>query len=233
MNADDTQYIITEILSGNLYTYCANNPIMYVDYNGKYTDPIHTGHDSIIHLAESLTLKAYEYVMSITMYSIAKINTDKNAFYDFSNIDIFKNKITQSEKYQSAINGKLKSVNLQSILEHMVHEHRDYTYIGYIGINFDNSDDLNLSLGHCNASIHIYLGPTYKFDDKGCRIRKCKLQVRITDYYDFKLEKHWSDAVNVINDLFGYIPQTTRMLTPYHVYILIEYQCDFICKHGY
>ena len=228
MNADDTQYIITEILSGNLYTYCANNPIMYADYNGKFMDPIHTG--PIIDLERNT-----EFIMTATMYALALVNKNPFAYYDFSWNQIFIEKIEKSEIYRNFLWKVFTEKNLQAILTHMVHEHRDYLFIGSgsLDFNYATDKDLQYSIGNSHISINIYKVSSYISEYNGYRVRDYEIIIKISDKYDFEYEEKWGGIKDAINNILGYLPQQTAQLIPYAWHIDIIYPYSFICRHGY
>ena len=117
LNSDDTQYIITNVLSSNLYTYCLNNPISYVDYNGRVAS------------ATILTVILFGGVpaaiintMTFQFYAHAFVNRDENKLYDFSDNKMYVNNIKNSYAY----NDFLSRFNLDSKLESMIHQHESY-----------------------------------------------------------------------------------------------------------
>ena len=246
LNADDTQCIQSEVLSSNLYTYCLNNPISYVDYSGKFgmfqpMGPV-TIVDNIFNISDKISRSVYysyqtirnSFIMTVQMYLLALQNKNQNTFYDFSDQTIYIEKIKQSELYQNFVNDFLKNINLHELFEKMIHQHSDYEFIGKKTINFnhDTNRDLRYSIGDCSAFICVKKMNSYISATNGKRIRNYYLQVQIVDNYDFHIHQ-WNETSDFINNLLGYIPQEVGVLTSYHWCININYSYQHICQHGY
>lgn len=233
LNADDTQFIQSQVLSSNLYTYCLNNPINHVDYEGemamKPMPPFSIG-NNVFYKAN----KIYKsMLMTVEMYLLALQNKKQNAIYDFSNKTDYIEKIKKSKLYQKVLNDHLKNINIYEIFERMIHENSIYRLIGEGSINFneDEDEDLHLSIGKCDVLICIKKISSYVSGFTGQRVRKYYLQVNILDSYDFDKED-WNGVVNIVNNLLGYYPQELNVIVNYIWFININYEYEYVCKHG-
>ncbi len=227
LNADDTQYIITNVLSSNLYTYCLNNSISYVDYNGRVASAT-----ILTVMFWGVVTDAIINTMTFQFYAHAFVNREENQRYDFSDNKMYVNKIKQTKQYQDFVNTHLS--NLDNILERMIHQHEYYLSI-YKELDFtrDGEDiDLHLSIGHCTIAFIIKKISSFS-SILGNIIRNYSISIVVSDLYDFKYIEKASGVVDYINNILGYDIQTSGGLIPYYWYIDYSFLYIYICNHGY
>ena len=244
LNADDTQYVKSEVLSANLYTYCLNNPVKYIDYNGKsatavfmFAFSIGVGVAFLIDYAIGDEIDQFlnEYPMSIRFYLHSIFNREYNKLYNFSDNEEYIQKIKSSKTYKKFLN----DFNIKEKLDKMIHQSESYFTYGSYSLDFyENNDhkDLQLSIGVCKAKVRIVKlsGPT------GGPIMKTRLYsitVTLYDTYDFEwwdVSKDSTDFTKYINNILGFHPQELGAVVPYRWAINIGYMYySYVCPHGY
>lgn len=175
--------------------------------------------------------------MTIQFYAHAYINRELDKWYDFSDNDMYKDKIKKTSLFKNFVNKYLN--NLNEYLEMIIHRNEIY-FSDNTTINYgdktkaDYNEDLHLSIGKCTATIVIKKLFSCHFATNV--IRGYSVKVSITDHYDFKAEK-WNSITNYINNILGYAPQESGMLIPYFWHIDFDYYSSvnpyiFVCKHG-
>lgn len=236
LNADDTQFIKSQVLSSDLYTYCLNNPIIHLDGNGK--SPLIFALESLgFQITGAAALWAINNSMTIQLYAHAYINRELNKLYDFSDNDMYKDKIEKSSLFKNFVNEYLN--NLNKYLEMIIHRNEIY-FSETAELNYNDKSvsdyniDLHYAIGWCTATIVIKKLFSCHFATNV--IRGYSVQVSITDYYNYEL-KEWNGITNYINNILGYAPQESAMLIPYHWHIDFNYYNSiypyiFVCKHG-
>ena len=236
VNADDTQFIKSQVLSSNLYTYCLNNPVIHLDGNGK--SPLTFALESLgFQITGAAAHWAINNSMTIQFYAHAYINRELNKVYDFSDNDMYKDKIKKTSLYKNFVNKYLN--NLNKYLEMIIHRNEIY-FSKTAELNYNDKSvsdyniDLHYAIGWCTATIVIKKLFSCHFATNV--IRGYSVQVSITDYYNFEV-KEWNGITSYINNILGYAPQESAMLIPYYWHIDFDYYNSvnpyiFVCKHG-
>lgn len=247
LNADDTQYIKSEVLSANLYTYCLNNPIKYVDYNGRsfitifligLSIGVTIGFTASL-VSDDIERLSEEYCMAMQFYLHSIFNREYNKLYDFSDNKMYVEKIRNSNAYADFWN----RYNLFEKLDNMVHQSESYYTYGdesngdYSLDFYEHKDcrDLQLSLGQCKVKVSIkkLAGPIVQMNN----VRIYEITLIVSDDYNFE---YWdvskdSSFTKYVNNILGYNPQELGAVVPYRLKISIKniYPTYFKCPHGY
>ncbi len=236
VNADDTQFIKSQVLSSNLYTYCLNNPVIHLDGNGK--SPLTFALESLgFQITGAAAHWAINNSMTIQFYAHAYINRELDKWYDFSDNDMYKDKIKKTSLFKNFVNKYLN--NLNEYLEMIIHRNEIY-FSKTAELNYNDKSvsdyniDLHYAIGWCTATIVIKKLFSCHFATNV--IRGYSVQVSITDYYNFEV-KEWNGITSYINNILGYAPQESAMLIPYYWHIDFDYYNSvnpyiFVCKHG-
>ena len=236
LNADDMQYIQSQGLLSNLYTYCYNNSISYVDYSGKL---------AVIGMAAMAvacitTVFGTKHSMAVQFYLHAYVNRKENALYDFSDNEMYMKRIKETEMIKNLYNTFDETFDIYSKLDNMIHQHELYfTYYGndqypYTLSFYDYDKDLYLSIGECRIKLNIVkTGET-----KGRRTKLRFYRVSVIMYDEYNYEKWtWTKKdkfTKALNNGLGFEPQYLKLLNPYRwEIVLYTFDKVYMCPHIY
>lgn len=191
LNADDTQFIKSQVLSSNLYTYCLNDPMNYVNYEGQFVmkpmPPFSIGNNVANSVRNSL---------AINFYLLAYANREIGKKYDFSDNSMILNRIIESNAYHTFLSDTYfngcKLANLNDILEILYHRNQQILTVQNKNLYFYKNDsmDLYLSIGECSIDLNIALiGNVGK-----SHILKWRISILIHDNYNFE---DWTNSKKI------------------------------------
>ncbi len=200
INLDDTGMAIAKIgdcLGANLYDYCDNNPIKYIDPTGELSIG-----GKLVFVATSFYV-AYKSSLCAQLFVSGFTGNSK--------------KVTNSSSFKKLLNSRLqKSTAIQEYLNIAISgasRRSKKSYSNTYNINFynykNNISDVDLFLsvgGGCNITFSIK--ETNKKDKKGYKIYDVTLEMKndsfdFNDYWNDKT-KHTSNAIVVILNNIGH-----------------------------
>ena len=213
INADDA--VMTFAGVTNLFSYCANNPVMKTDPTGRLAN--NDGLYLINKILSSLLKSAVKWVRRFTFNYRLSIQ-----LYLFSLINAKFSKEVVLNDYPSIIKNMTDRLSSSRIVRNRIKEYvkkaKNGSYEKKEPIKFTNATcfgdkDLSLSIGKVD---YFSLKVQYVGISKG--MKKYKVTISIIDYYDFSEFKEGdaSEMVRLINNYGGYWPMKWGAIKEYY-----------------
>ena len=226
LNADDMQHFIYySVLTANIYTYCNNNQVRYIDAKGTISGP--WGNmpfmDELTDMFVDVTTNFMKDIIKNVVADYAATYLDSMGYY------VSKKMFLQSlygDGHEMGPEVKSKMIvmfqqnkNFMNAVKKVADSSKGYGHVtnnkGESGFEFTEGD-LYYSVQHCDVFVH-----------KRYTYGKRHIAVLVSDKYNFDVVRPLFsnfkfDLGNAANDL-GYILQTNDMLTPYYWEISFTY----------